>query len=49
MSHPATPRSTASASVGLEGLTLFLSQRTSLEAGEPIGLDPARDDLAFFR
>jgi hypothetical protein len=34
--------------VGLEGLTLFLSQRTSLEAGEPMGLELARDDLAFF-
>ncbi|MEA2987158.1 MAG: hypothetical protein QOD94_3412 [Alphaproteobacteria bacterium] len=34
--------------IGLEGLTLFLSQRTSLEAGEPMGLEIARDDLAFF-
>jgi hypothetical protein len=34
--------------VGLESLTLFLSQRTSLEAGDPMGLDIARDDLAFF-
>jgi hypothetical protein len=33
---------------GLAGLTLFLAQRTALEAGEPIGLDPARDELAFF-
>ena len=33
---------------GLQGLTLFLAQRTALEAGEPIGLDPARDELAFF-
>ncbi len=33
---------------GLEGLTLFLAQRTALEAGEPIGLDPSRDELAFF-
>jgi hypothetical protein len=33
---------------GLEGLTLFLSQRTSLEAGEPMGLEIGRDDLAFF-
>ena len=30
------------------GLTLFLAQRTALEAGEPIGLDIARDELAFF-
>jgi hypothetical protein len=34
--------------VGLQGLTLFLAQRTALEAGEPVGLDPARDELAFF-
>jgi len=33
---------------GLQGLTLFLAQRTALEASEPIGLDPARDELAFF-
>lgn len=33
---------------GLSGLTLFLAQRTALEAGEPIGVDPARDELAFF-
>jgi hypothetical protein len=33
---------------GLQGLTLFLAQRTSLEAGDPIGLDLARDELAFF-
>ncbi len=33
---------------GLQGLTLFLAQRTALEAAEPIGLDPARDELAFF-
>jgi Domain of unknown function (DUF4159)/Aerotolerance regulator N-terminal len=33
---------------GLQGLTLFLAQRTALEALEPIGLDPARDELAFF-
>jgi Domain of unknown function (DUF4159)/Aerotolerance regulator N-terminal len=33
---------------GLQGLTLFLAQRTALEAGEPVGLDPARDELAFY-
>ncbi len=33
---------------GLAGLTLFLAQRTALEAGDPIGVDPARDELAFF-
>ncbi len=34
--------------IGLQGLSIFLAQRTALEAGEPIGLDPARDELAFF-
>jgi Domain of unknown function (DUF4159)/Aerotolerance regulator N-terminal len=33
---------------GLAGLTLFLAQRTALEAGDPIGVDPAHDELAFF-
>jgi hypothetical protein len=33
---------------GLQGLILFLAQRTALEAGEPVGLDPARDELSFF-
>ncbi len=33
---------------GVSGLTLFLAQRTALEAGEPVGIDPARDELAFF-
>jgi hypothetical protein len=33
---------------GLQGLSLFLAQRTALEPGEPMGIDPARDELAFF-
>jgi hypothetical protein len=33
---------------GLQGLTLFLAQRTALEAGEPVGVDVGRDELAFF-
>jgi hypothetical protein len=33
---------------GLQGLTLFLAQRTALEAGEPVGVDIARDELAFY-
>ena len=33
---------------GLSGLTLFLAQRTALEAGDPVGLDIARDELSFF-
>jgi len=33
---------------GLQGLTMFLAQRTALEAGDPVGVDPGRDELAFF-
>ena len=33
---------------GMGGLTLFLAQRTALEAGDPVGIDPAHDELAFF-
>jgi hypothetical protein len=33
---------------GLDGLTLFLAQRTALEAGDPVGVDPAKDELAFY-
>jgi hypothetical protein len=33
---------------GLGGLTTFLSQRTALEAGEPVGVDIEHDELAFF-
>jgi Domain of unknown function (DUF4159)/Aerotolerance regulator N-terminal len=33
---------------GLDGLTRFLAQRTALEAGDAVGLDPARDELAFY-
>lgn len=33
---------------GLRGLGLQLSARTAFEPGEPVGVDPARDDLAFY-
>ncbi|RTL55408.1 MAG: DUF4159 domain-containing protein [Bradyrhizobiaceae bacterium] len=33
---------------GVTGLTLFLAQRTALEAGDPVGLDPEHDELSFF-
>jgi hypothetical protein len=33
---------------GLRELTIFLANRTALEAGDPIGIDIARDELAFF-
>ncbi len=32
----------------LAGLTLFLAQRTALEAGNPVGLDIGHDELAFY-
>jgi Domain of unknown function (DUF4159)/Aerotolerance regulator N-terminal len=33
---------------GLTGLTQLLISRTALEPGEPVGIDPARDELAFY-
>jgi len=33
---------------GLTGLTQVLGQRTALNPGEPIGIDPARDELGFY-
>jgi len=33
---------------GLFGLAAVLTQRTAIEPGDPIGVDPATDELAFF-
>ncbi len=33
---------------GLAGLTHVLRQRTSIEAAEPVGVDPDKDELAFY-
>ncbi|MCG7391913.1 DUF4159 domain-containing protein [Microvirga sp. ACRRW] len=33
---------------GLLGLTQILSQRTALTPGDPIGIDPSRDEVAFY-
>ena len=33
---------------GLKGLGLYLRERTSVEAGDPIGVDPGRDEIVFF-
>ncbi|MDM9628851.1 DUF4159 domain-containing protein [Rhizobium sp. S152] len=33
---------------GLEGLTEYLTFRTTLEPAPPVGLDPATDELAFY-
>lgn len=38
----------STARLGLIGLSRVLSERTALEPGEPIGVDVARDELAFF-
>lgn len=34
--------------LGLAGLTRVLRDRTALDAGEPKGVDPAKDDLSFY-
>ncbi len=33
---------------GLEGLGLVLARRTSVEPGDPVGVDPATDELALY-
>ncbi|WP_019905025.1 DUF4159 domain-containing protein [Methylobacterium sp. 77] len=33
---------------GLNGLTQMLASRTALEPGDPIGIDPSKDELAFY-
>lgn len=33
---------------GLEGLSIQLALRTAFEAGDPVGVDPERNDLSFF-
>ncbi len=34
---------------GLRGLSFALMDKTALEPGDPIGVDPAKDELAFIR
>jgi len=38
----------ATSRAGLHGLSDVLAARTALEPGDPIGVDPAKDELAFF-
>lgn len=38
----------AVARAGLIGLGRILAERTAVDLGEPVGVDPARDELAFF-
>ena len=48
MSSPATPRSTRPAAPALTACRRCSPTRTALEPGDPIGVDPAKDELAFF-
>lgn len=38
----------ATSKAGLMGLSQMLGMRTALQPGDPIGIDPARDELAFY-
>jgi hypothetical protein len=42
------PRVDEESRAGLQGLSRALAMRTSLTAAEPTGLDPAKDELAFY-
>ncbi len=42
------PRVDEASKAGLFGLGRILAERTSLQLDEPIGLDPARDELVFY-
>lgn len=42
------PRVDEASRAGLYGLGQILAQRTSLQLDEPIGLDPAKDELVFY-
>ncbi|HRE20064.1 MAG TPA: DUF4159 domain-containing protein [Rhabdaerophilum sp.] len=42
------PRVDEASRAGLFGLGRILAERTSLQLDEPIGLDPARDELVFY-
>lgn len=34
--------------IGLSGLSQYVADKTSLEPGQPVGVDPAKDELAFY-
>ncbi|HZP21010.1 MAG TPA: DUF4159 domain-containing protein, partial [Bauldia sp.] len=38
----------ANSKAGLHGLSQVLAERTALEPGDPIGVDPSKDELTFF-
>ena len=48
MSSPAIPNVDEVSKAGLAGLSQVLADRTALEPGDPMGVDPERDELAFF-
>jgi hypothetical protein len=47
-SHGRLPQVDGISKAGLTGLTQALASRTAMEPGEPVGVDLARDELAFF-
>jgi hypothetical protein len=42
------PRVDEASKLGLEALSRTLAQRTSFNPGDPVGVDPAKDELAFY-
>ncbi|MCB1489779.1 MAG: DUF4159 domain-containing protein [Bauldia sp.] len=42
------PEIDTASEAGLSGLSQVLADRTALEPGAPVGVDPSRDELAFF-
>ncbi len=42
------PRTDETSKLGLEALSRTLEQRTSFSPGPPVGVDPGRDELAFY-
>ncbi|MDE2363339.1 MAG: DUF4159 domain-containing protein [Hyphomicrobiales bacterium] len=42
------PRADEASKAGLQSLSRTLAERTSLTPGDPVGVDPARDELVFY-
>ncbi|HER26201.1 MAG TPA: DUF4159 domain-containing protein [Rhodospirillales bacterium] len=42
------PGQDAKSRAGLRGLSFVVNRRTAARLGEPVGIDPARDELAFY-
>ena len=43
-----SPQVDETSRAGLQGLSVIVNRRTAAELGEPVGLDPAVDELVFF-